>query len=109
MIKDIYNFEYKWEVYTPKHQRKYGHYTLPILYGDKFIGRVEPRQVGKTLEIRGLWLEPDFQWNETVGKYFYSYLEKFKEYLGVKTIRWLCVKPKCTASPSKNRARYDKQ
>jgi len=29
MIKDIFDFEYKWEVYTPKHQRKYGYYVLP--------------------------------------------------------------------------------
>lgn len=96
MIKDIFNFEYKWEVYTPKHQRKYGHYTLPILYGDKLIGRIEPRQVDKTLEIRGLWLEPDFQWNELVNKSFYNYLEKFKDYLGVQTIKWLCGSPKCS-------------
>ena len=87
MIKNIFDFEYKWEVYTPKHQRKYGHYVLPILYGDKFIGRIEPRQVGDTLEIRGLWLEPDFQWNEVVDKSFYSYLEKFKKYLNVQKIK----------------------
>jgi len=74
-------------VYTPKHQRKFGHYVLPILYGDKFIGRIEPRQVGDTLEIRGLWLEPDFQWNEVVDKSFYSYLEKFKKYLNVQKIK----------------------
>jgi len=87
MIKNIFDFEYKWEVYTPKHQRKFGHYVLPILYGDKFIGRIEPRQVGDTLEIRGLWLEPDFQWNEVVDKSFYSYLEKFKKYLNVQKIK----------------------
>ena len=104
-IKDIFNFEYKWEVYTPKNQRKYGHYVLPILYGDKFIGRIEPRQVDKTLEIRGLWLELDFQWNELVNKSFYNYLEKFKDYLGVQTIKWLFEFPKCSAEPSKNRAR----
>jgi len=94
MIKNIFDFEYKWEVYTPKHQRKYGHYVLPILYGDKFIGRIEPRQVGDMLEIRGLWLEPDFQWNEVVDKSFYSYLEKFKKYLNVQKIKWLCKIPK---------------
>lgn len=95
-VKDIFNFEYRWEVYTPKHQRKYGHYVLPILYGDKFIGRIEPRQVDKKLEIRGLWLEPDFQWDKTVDKSFYGYLEKFKDYLGVQTIKWLCEVPKCS-------------
>lgn len=105
MIKDIFNFEYKWEVYTPKHQRKYGHYALPILLGDKFIGRIEPRQIDKILEIRGLWMEPDFQWNELVNQSFYNYLEKFKGYLGVQTIKWLCEVPKCSVEVSKKRAR----
>lgn len=94
MIKDIFDFEYKWEVYTPKHQRKFGHYVLPILYGDKLIGRIEPRQVGDKLEIRGLWLESDFQWNKTIDKVFYNYLEKFKDYLNVQKIEWLCKLPK---------------
>lgn len=105
MIKDIFDFEYKWEVYTPQHQRKYGHYTLPILHGDKFIGRIEPRQIGKVLEIRGLWIEPDFSWNREVNKSFYSCLVGFKKYLNIQTVRWLCEKPKCLAEPSKNRTR----
>jgi len=93
MIKNIFDFEYKWEVYTPKHQRKYGHYVLPILYGDKFIGRIEPRQVGDTLEIRDLWLEPDFQWTKTVNKSFSNYLENFIRYLHVQKVEWLCNVP----------------
>jgi hypothetical protein len=101
MIKDIFDFEYKWEVYTPKHQRKYGHYALPILYGDKLIGRIEPRQVDKTLEIRGLWLEPNFQWNKIVDKSFNGYLNKFKDYLGVQAIEWLCEPPKCSVKSSR--------
>jgi len=93
MIKDIFNFEYRWEVYTPKPQRKYGHYALPVLYGDRFIGRIEPRQVGTTLEIRGLWLEPGFSWNEAVSRLFYDYLRKFKDYLNIKAIKWSCKPP----------------
>ena len=93
MIKNIFDFEYKWEVYTPKHQRKFGHYVLPILYGDKFIGRIEPRQVGDTLEIRDLWLEPDFQWTKTVNKSFSNYLENFIRYLHVQKVEWLCNVP----------------
>lgn len=93
-IKDVFDFEYRWEVYKPKTQRKYGHYTLPILYGEKFIGRIEPRQVGKTLEIRGLWVEPNFEWNELVDESFHNYLETFKNYLGVESVKWLCNYPK---------------
>lgn len=93
MIKDIFGFEYKWEVYTPKHQRKYGHYVLPILYGDKFIGRIEPRQVGSVLEIRGIWLEQNFKWSHAVDESFTNCLNTFKDYLGVQTVQWLCEAP----------------
>lgn len=100
MIKNIFDFEYKWEVYTPKHQRKFGHYVLPILYGDKFIGRIEPRQVDDKLEIKGLWLESNFQWDKAVDKSFYGYLEKFQKYLKVQKIEWLCKVPKCAITDS---------
>lgn len=93
MINDIFDFKYKWETYTPKPQRKYGHYVLPILYGDRFIGRIEPRQVGKTLEIRGLWKESNFDWTKTTDRIFKSCLIEFKKYLGICEIKWLCKRP----------------
>ncbi|UZQ86367.1 winged helix DNA-binding domain-containing protein [Thermoclostridium stercorarium] len=37
LIKMLFGFDYKWEAYTPKSQRKYGYYVLPMLYGDRFI------------------------------------------------------------------------
>ncbi|WP_051656508.1 DNA glycosylase AlkZ-like family protein [Butyrivibrio sp. AE3004] len=40
-IKSLWDFQYSWEIYTPVVKRKYGYYTLPILYGDKFVGRIE--------------------------------------------------------------------
>ncbi len=43
LIKDIFDFDYTWEVYVPKAKRKYGYYIMPILYKFDFIGRVDPR------------------------------------------------------------------
>jgi hypothetical protein len=37
------NYEYIWEVYKPEHQRRWGYYTLPILYGDQLVARIDPR------------------------------------------------------------------
>jgi len=105
IIKDFFDFEYRWEAYTPKHQRKYGHYALPILYGDKFIGRIEPRQVGNLLEVRGLWIEPHIRWIQKLNESFYSCLEEFRKYLNIETVRWMCEKPKYLTGPNKNRGR----
>jgi uncharacterized protein YcaQ len=41
LIKALFGFDYKWEIYTPEGERKYGYYVLPILYGDSFFGRIE--------------------------------------------------------------------
>jgi hypothetical protein len=43
MIEDIFGFEYRWEVYSPKSKRKYGYYVMPILYKTDFIGRIDPK------------------------------------------------------------------
>ena len=59
LIKVLFNFDYKWEVYTPVAQRKFGYYVLPLLYGDRFIGRVEAirDREEQTLVIKNIWYE----------------------------------------------------
>lgn len=59
LIEAIFGFSYTWEAYTPVHKRVYGHYVLPLLYGDRFIARVEPvfdRALQK-LTVRNIWPE----------------------------------------------------
>jgi len=57
----LFDFEYKWEVYTPLHQRRWGYYVLPILYGDDLVARLDPKLDRRTmtLEIKGFWCEDD--------------------------------------------------
>ncbi|MDF2543345.1 MAG: hypothetical protein K0S47_3063 [Herbinix sp.] len=59
LIKLFFDFDYKWEIYTPADQRKYGYYVLPILSGDRFIGRTEVITDKKNdiLNIKHIWLE----------------------------------------------------
>lgn len=57
--QSLFDFDYVWEVYKPAAIRKWGYYTLPILYGDKLVGRFSPKLDRKTatLTIEGFWLE----------------------------------------------------
>ncbi len=59
--KQVFDFEYIWEVYKPVDKRRWGYYVLPILYGDDLVARLDPKLDRKTmtLEIKGFWLEED--------------------------------------------------
>ena len=57
LIEKIFDYTYTWEIYVPKEKRQYGYYVLPILYGEKLIGRIEPVIKDGELYVRGLWLE----------------------------------------------------
>jgi uncharacterized protein YcaQ len=60
LISDLFGFDYKWEVYTPVPERKYGYYVLPILCGSRFVGRIEMETDAKqrTLVVNNVWFEP---------------------------------------------------
>jgi hypothetical protein len=55
----LWDFYYRLEMYVPKAKREYGYYVLPILRGDRVIGRIEPLHDRKTGELRvlGTWWE----------------------------------------------------
>jgi uncharacterized protein YcaQ len=59
--KKVFDFDYTWEVYKPVHQRRWGYYTLPILYGDDLVARLDSKldRTTMTLEIKGFWHEDD--------------------------------------------------
>ena len=62
LMRRLFDFDYVWEVYVPAVKRRWGYYVLPILYGDRLVGRIEPRieRRAGTLRIAGLWWESGF-------------------------------------------------
>jgi uncharacterized protein YcaQ len=57
--KQIFDFDYIWEVYKPAPQRRWGYYTLPVLWHDRLVARIDPKLERKTgiLHVNGFWLE----------------------------------------------------
>lgn len=79
LIQRLFDFSYKWEIYTPQDQRTYGYYVLPILYGEQFIGRAElvcDRKHGE-LKIVNVWLERD---TEVTGPLLSTMRECFRRF-----------------------------
>ena len=63
--KVVFGFDYVLEVYKPAHLRKFGYYTLPILWDDQFVARFDSKldRATNTFVILGLWLE-----NKALGR-----------------------------------------
>jgi hypothetical protein len=62
LLRTLFRFDYIWEVYVPAAKRRWGYYVLPLLYGDRFVGRIEPRfeRSSGSARILGLWWEDGF-------------------------------------------------
>jgi uncharacterized protein len=59
-VQELFNFTYQIECYTPAPKRIYGYFTLPILYQNRLIGRLDPKAHRKDglFEVKALHLEP---------------------------------------------------
>jgi uncharacterized protein YcaQ len=56
----LFDYEYIWEIYKPAHKRQYSPYTMPILYKDRLVARMDAKvdRATQTLIVNGFWLEP---------------------------------------------------
>lgn len=63
--KVLFDFDYVWEVYKPAEKRKYGYYTLPVLWGERLVARFDSKldRATNTFILLGFWLE-----DESLGK-----------------------------------------
>ena len=88
LILALFDFRYSWEIYTPAAKRKYGYYTLPVLFGDRFVGRIEavPDRKNGILEVKGIWLEPGIRKTVKLNKALERTLAGFAKFNGCTTV-----------------------
>jgi uncharacterized protein len=62
LLASLFGFDYVWELFLPPARRRWGWYVLPILYRDRFVGRIEPRidRDEAHVQILDVWWEDGF-------------------------------------------------
>ena len=62
LLAGLFDFEFVWEGFFKAEKRRWGYYVLPIVFGDRFVGRIEPRidRERGCVEVLGLWWEDGF-------------------------------------------------
>jgi uncharacterized protein len=89
LIKELFDFEYRWEVYKPAVDRQFGYYVLPVMYGDQFVARFEPIMDKKKNElvIKNWWWEPEIAFTAALYDSLRECFENFMLFTGAETVR----------------------
>ena len=90
LIAALWDFHYSWEIYTPAGKRQYGYYTLPILWGNDFIGRIEAAsdQKSRTLRVKDIWLEPGVRQSKKLQLSLNRKLRRFASFNDCSTVEF---------------------
>ena len=79
LLKSLFDFDYAWELYVPPSKRRWGWYVLPIVFGDRFVGRIEPRidAAEGAVQVLAAWWEDGFEPRRAEG-----FVDAMREALG---------------------------
>ena len=82
LIAALWDFRYSWEIYVPADKRKYGYYTLPVLWGERFIGRIETvaDHKNRTLRVKNIWFEPGIRPTKKILSSIDRTLKRFSKF-----------------------------
>jgi uncharacterized protein YcaQ len=84
----LFSFRFRMEIYVPKAKRVFGYYTLPILHGDRLIGKVDPamdRRRG-VLRIQAIHVEPGVRATAEAGRAVARSVQGLADFLGAATV-----------------------
>ncbi len=92
LLRALWSFDYIWEVYVPEAKRRWGYYVLPLLFGERLVGRIEPRyeRRTRTLRIVGIWFEEGFAPMEEPGflDALREAVEAYRRFVGARSVSW---------------------
>ena len=85
----LFDFEHTMECYVPAPKRKHGYFVLPILWGDKFVGRLDPKADRKssTLRVERLKLEDGVSVDDAFVSGLAKRLNEFAQFCGCEKVK----------------------
>ncbi len=92
LLASLFDFDYVWELFLPPGKRRFGWYVLPILFRDRFVGRIEPRidRTDGRVHVLDVWWEDDFAPRRAAG-FVDAMREALRAYLrfaGASRVEW---------------------
>lgn len=81
-LKALFQYDYKLECYVPEAKRQYGYFSLPLLFRDQFIGRMDCKAHRKNnhLEIKSIHWEPHNFDEDLVITAFVDSIAQFRQF-----------------------------
>jgi uncharacterized protein len=84
--EELFDFEYTLEMYKPAAQRRWGYFALPILHGDRLVGKVDAKADRKASLLRVHAIHEDVRFTRTIARDVRAELEDLASWLGLETI-----------------------
>ncbi|WP_457101571.1 DNA glycosylase AlkZ-like family protein [Microbacterium sp. P5_E9] len=82
-LRELFGYEYVLEMYKPAAQRRWGYFALPILHGDRLIGKLDAKADRKSGVLRVNAVHEDFAWESDAAAAVADEIESLAEWLGL--------------------------
>ena len=88
VLQGLFNFSYVHELFFPEEKRKYGYYVMPILWGDRFIGRIDPSfdRTKEQLLIKAVYAEPGAPTGKEASLKIRETIQSLADFIGAREV-----------------------
>ena len=86
----LFGFDYRFEAFVPAPQRRFGYYVLPVLEGERLVGRIDPKldRAEGALRVRRVYWEPSARATRERVKGLKEAAERLARFLGAERVEW---------------------
>jgi uncharacterized protein len=86
-MAELFEFDYALEMYKPAAERRWGYFALPVLHGDRLVGKVDATAERAEGVLRVDAVHEDFQWSRETRTQVHEEIEALAAWLGLEVYR----------------------